>query len=374
MIEASPYGAKFRRMMKEPVEIKLGDLLIYYNVYLLDRKIEGYKKVEDLGAQVYKSQAALNGVVNFHRDGLYICREEYSNDSVERLGEAIGILVVNQLAEISGMDWERISQRGTTKKLDYSSATDGARILSLENKGCGTTDTRRKTSAISNAKADIIRKKKDAPDFADVRLGTVVAIPTLRYEETTCWLVDPPSTGSIDDPLVFRLKLRYKYVLQFLELLAPQAKLTVAARTRFQTLESLSDPFSQDKLELPAKLDTFEPGKRSGVWWSDEFYWGKVVVIEKKIVFFLGLARSWASSLGAQSFLDITAKKFVSGSAITQVQCIVTEKTLDGLPQAFVATLDIQRASARDYASFVLETRVFFSSEGLAYAIFDASL
>ena len=219
-------------------------------------------------------------------------------------------------------------------------ASDSQRMLEVESKGSFVEDRSRKSSAISNHKRDIL-KKKDARRGSQacppgVRLGTISAIDRRPGGRPTVWIVDPPVGYHERAPEFIRVLHRLDFILRWLTLINPRSPLTVGLANRLLDLQHIPDPSVLDGIPLTGVLNKpilpqKDPFAIHGRFFStrsvvlDGPAGGVVVPSGDNKIFFAGVREDLVDIASLQDFSTINRFKVVPATLEKTVTGIVSQ-------------------------------------------------
>lgn len=280
---AYPSAGKISEVVKAGVDVELAQFLTYYMFYKKRPGKVGYRNYDELAQHASKALDEIEDWVDLSKGTANRAPDDALPVSsiTERIGESVGLSVVNEIHSLHEADWNKIpthpGRRGF-KTFDYSiveSASDGSSIVQVETKGTAVADTSVQSNSLA-AQAGKAKEKKQSISRletsgsykypASVRYGTVTAIGskgTMR-----CYLLDPPS-APVANPRVIRLLSRLLSITQLVSFIAPRSALTAAAWTRLVAVSTIQDPFELMNVPLMRtngqefKLERFD-GSRHG--------------------------------------------------------------------------------------------------------------
>lgn len=123
-----------KTVQSSPIEISIEEFLTYYLFYNKRPGKRGYGSYEELRTNIRRALTELDGWVLFN--GISICSEADALPQdiriTEKIGEAIGLSVVNRIHGLTAADWDRIPPKGgqgAPPVFDYQTASDGKNIM-----------------------------------------------------------------------------------------------------------------------------------------------------------------------------------------------------------------------------------------------------
>lgn len=382
-----PTADRILRVVENGVVVPTAQLLTYYLFHKKLPSKPGWRSYDELSQRLAVAMAELDGWIDF-ADGTIVA----ASDAVpqipaitERMGEAIGLSVVNAIHNLHEADWERIpthSGRNGFPTFDYVSAppptaSDGELTVQVEAKGSSVADTADFQPSIRTQKQKIDRKKDciaGAADYkypADVRYGTIGAIG--RSGTATCWITDPPSSGGMNARRV-RLLSRMRFLLEWIAFLKGRSQLASALATRIRALERLEDPFVLDEVPLvESSGEEFAPtttrwGERSSFLTglsrvTDGPIGGALIPLPETRFLFLGVQEEIFSLAASQRFRDLMTYDNIAVSAWKNIDCVLSRSRADRLGLSELAS------RTRGNVRFQAEGVLHLSRGGLAFGV-----
>lgn len=386
-----PTSKQIRAVVGKHVIIPLTEFLTYYLFYRKRPGMPGYRDHREISYQTGKALSDLEDFIYFN--GISISTPmavgEQDIHITERIGESIGLSVINRIHNLTAADWDRIERRVGHKVFDYEIASDGATIIQVETKGSSTDSNDVKPPSVSNHKANIIDKKKTITDFdkkdkypfpADLRYGTITVLDKRPSSTVKCLLLDPEPAETNIPPNRLRLINRMQFLRDWISLISPRSQMASALSTRVSDLTALSNPFELDNhpllkatgepfdlVETPDKRDltlSFLVNK-SRV--TDGPSSGIVVKISQNDFFYLGIQDEIAIMASKQNFTDIMKYQNEPGIVSKRVRCILRSSVFERLilPEWFKKKVE----KKDNHVFFQLDGRLNYSPEGLVYGI-----
>lgn len=310
----------------------------------------------------------------------------------ERIGESIGLAVVNRIHDLSEADWDRIPEQGgrmAPPVFDYQIASDGTSIIQVEAKGSSVDNNENKASTVSNHKSEIINRKSKIAELesnnsyhypANLRYGTITVMDTRRDGSVRCWLVDPEPESVEIQAAKLRLINRMRFLRDWISFIGPRSQIASSLSTRVADLETLSNPFELDSIPLlKGTGDPFKP--ISSPFRTDytlSFLFGKshvtdgptsgvVTQVLDNALFFLGIRNEIAVIATEQNFNSILSNKFFTGVIKKTVNCIIPKNRFKRLDLPNWVREEAKKKG--DYVSFKLEGELMYNQDGLVFGI-----
>ena len=111
-----PKSELISKVVKSGIEVKTSKFLTYYYFGRKRANVSGYRNFEEISLKVDQAARDMDGFVASNGESIYVPEKvgESPKDITERLGEAIGLSVVNQIYGLTEADWDRIpAEQGT---------------------------------------------------------------------------------------------------------------------------------------------------------------------------------------------------------------------------------------------------------------------
>jgi hypothetical protein len=391
-----PTGAEIERIVQSPVEVGSEEFLTYYLFYNKRPGKPGYSSYDQLRDNIGRAQNELDGWIVFNDNSICSAPDAVPQDIhvTEKVGEAIGLAVVNRIHQLTAADWDRIPPIGGRRAppiFDYQIASDGKNLVQIEAKGSCVDDNTLKTSTVSSHKANIKRKKTEIlteekkhtyPYPSSFKYGTITVIDARPDSIAKCWLIDPTGDANFSARRL-RLLNRVRFLLDWISFVSPRAQLTAALSTRYADLERMSDPFELDQIPLMRRTgQEFSTNQAHAFSWrtglqtsffanrphvSDGPVGGGVVQITDRELFFFGFREDIVLMAMNQNFENILAYK--AGSAILRktVRCILVRRQYERL--RLPEHIRRRARTAGQYMIFDITGRLHYSQEGLVFGI-----
>lgn len=374
------------------IEVPTTEFLTHYILRRKRAGVPGFRDYRELGLRIETSLRDLEGMIAF--DGSSIRMGEGSDELdphvTERVGEAIGLSVVNRIHGLTEADWGRVPSRGGARarpSLDFEVGSDGHHLVQVETKGSYVPRNDLKASTVSNHKASILGKKAALASDAQsadaskvLRYGTITVIGDGTHP-LRCWLLDPPPEGVGLVPGRARVLSRIAFLRDWIAFVSPRSSLAVALANRLSDLQAISDPWELDGLplrradgEMLSFASTYGPVERS------TFFAGKSVVTDGPHggvmiqgygprLFFVGIRDALVQLALEQRFSEITSYRAEVGVIRKRIECRVSEQRFRGmrLPER------IRQAAERigQHLRFYLYSDLHFDVTGLVFGELD---
>ncbi|MDW7773163.1 MAG: hypothetical protein SCH71_09775 [Desulfobulbaceae bacterium] len=256
-----PSAKRIVDVVNSSFEIPIEEFLTYYLFHRKRPGKEGYRNYEQLGGKIDKALTELEDWIVFNQSSISVPKDVKPQliSITERVGESIGLSVINRLHELTEADWDKIPEhpgRSGISTFDYQVASDGKNIVQLETKGSCVSNNSLKENSISNHKKNIHEKKskiqaKESYLYpADVRYGTITVLDYKPKSIAKCWLVDPEPYLTETPPEKLRLINRMRFFRDWISFISPRSQFASALSTRVADIEALSDPSELDGVPL----------------------------------------------------------------------------------------------------------------------------
>lgn len=401
LFRSFPSFEKIEQTAGTEIEIKLTDFLTYYLFKDKRPRMSGYRTFQEISRKVQRALVMLQDRVRFNGSSIDWNEDEIEaqdRETSERIGESIGISVVNHIHGLTMADWTPIPVTNVSKTFDYSYASDLKTVIEIETKGSSVSDNSKKTSAVSSHKSSIKSKKSQKstqdPLSSAVRYGTIAVVGSEQGSIIQCWLVDPPARVS-RDPSVVRLLARMRFLRDWIGLVSPRSELAHALVMRVLDLEAVSDPFELDNVQLRKrdglKFELNWPPRffqgHSGFWGASkslvENYsaGGVALPLTRNSVLFLGIHEELLALAAEQNFREIMSyarEPNVLERTITcnigrrQAKMLDLDLELDpdfGGLEPENEQLDEAAPGRKPAVALELKSKVHVSREGLVFSI-----
>lgn len=387
-----------KKVAGRAIEVPTVDFLTYYIFYKKTPGKDGFSNFDELSDKFSHALSDLDGYFSFDADSLRTNEgENFRNTAVsERIGEAIGISVVNKIHGLTRADWNKIDEiRGTSAKktfdYEYEIGSDGKNIIHIENKGSLVDDNSRKCTNISKHKSNIVNKKvkiradKAYPYPSDIMYGTIGAIDSETKRNAKCWLLDPEPEEIDIDPLKLRLLNRYDYLLSIIRMISPRSQLTTALTTRFYDLAAIMDFKALDG--LPVRMANGEKFSHyDGEYVSSPLYAGnksrlskgnsigKVVAYGEEQLLYLGIDMDVVNTLVTQDFEKIIQYSNKQRIHMDSVRCsfgVTQRRQLSNQLESYFGYDQTVLEKKKDYVFYEANANVVSFQEGLLFAVLE---
>lgn len=389
-----PSANLIQQVVDEGIEIPSEEFLTYYLFHRKRPGKPGYRNYEELGRKIDKSLSDLEDFIDFHDNSIATASDVGEQDIkiTERVGESIGLSVINRIHDLSEADWDRIPDEGgryAQKVFDYEFASDGKSIVQLEAKGSSTDNNSLKASTVSNHKSLIIKRKAEIRALeakksyrypANLRYGTITVLDKRQNSKVKCWLLDPEPVEEKTPPAKLRLINRMRFLRDWLAFISPRSQFASALSTRVSGLEALTDPFELDGQPLlngigePFNFIRAPAGfgetlgfllNKSRV--TDGPTSGVITQISRNALFFLGVRDELAVLAARQNFAEIIKYKEFSVTIPKTVHCIFHKNRYERL--TLPEWITEKAKGGGDYISFALRGELIYSQEGLVFGV-----
>lgn len=386
------------------IEIPTVDFLTYYIFYKKTPGKEGFSTFDDLSKRFSDSLTELDGYFTFDDGSLRTnVGENYTDTATsERIGEAIGLSVVNEIHGLNRADWNKIDEiRGAAPKktfdyeYEYEVGSDGKNIIHIENKGSLVNDNSRKPPSISNHKSNIVTKKvkiradKSYPYPSNLMYGTIGAIDSEKKRNAKCWLLDPDPEEIDIDPMKLRLLNRYDYLLNIILMISPRSHLTTALTNRFHDLAAIKDYQALDGLPVRMasgkKFSLYDgdytnsplhAGNKSRLSEGDSI--GKVVAYGDEQLLYLGIDMYALNAMVNQDFEQVVQYSNKQRSSRDSVQCSFSmaqqrklSRQLELYSRYSEPSMLIPSGPSSGTVSYNIDANIVSFREGLLFAVLD---
>jgi hypothetical protein len=389
---ALPCSQAMEQIVLQPLQLPTAEFLAYYLFHRKRLGIPGYRDYQAIGYKLNVALAAidecldLNGVSISTPQGA----KQQLNEISEHVGEAIGLGVANRIHNLTEADWDPIDQQRGPKAsptFDFQIASTGQKFVQVENKGSSVEDNRIISDAVRLQKARVAEKKAKLQELAKagkdpfstaIRYGTITVIDPRRDGRARCWLVDPPPDEISQNPRVFRLLERMRFLFDWISLLSVRSPLAAALATRLADLSRMKDPFELDNSPLlhgngePFDLSPYNPpidihsrffATKSKI--TDGPAGGIIVQLSEKALFLLGIRQDLVELAAQQNFENILSFKFPSVTIEKRVQCLISA----GRARQMTLPPSVETETVEGYVTFLLDGRIHYSPGGLVFGV-----
>lgn len=381
---SSPMASIFGDLPRE-ITIPTQDLCTKYLYYKKRLGVGDFSSQAELARKWSQALVEFDGQVEFGNSSIHLTEaEDMSTGTIERLGEAIGLSVASKFHGLHQADWTRIGTTTARKTLDFSSpwiASDGRQFVQVETKGSAVQDNKRKPSTVSNHKASIKAKKREATQpekETSVLYGTIGVLDTRPGSVARCWLVDPP-IGVPDDPDRFKVVARLSFIADLISFLSPRSSLAASLRTRLLTLNALQNISALDGQPLlngsgePYSTATVESTDHFNPWFSSKStvrngrVGGRVYLVNRETLLFIGIQEDLVVFAAQQDFAQLRTYSFSSGTVEQVVDCVVSRVRFKSDFSPVLGDHDIR--SSGGYVYFSLTGHIHFTQSGLVIGV-----
>ena len=388
-----PSSVKIEQIVEEGVEIPMAEFLTYYLFYRKRPGMSDYRDYKTIGKKFCIALAHMDGSIECNGHSICIPAgiEEPINEVSEHIGEAIGLAVMNRIHGLTEADWTRIRARGGTgavPSFDFQIASTGEQFIQVETKGSSVKDNRVKLPTVINHKRKIKEKKRVLSDLAtegkdlypsSLRYGTITVVDSRCDGNVMCWLVDPPSEETTDDPKHFRLLARLHFLHDWISFISPRSQLSSALATRILALKHLSDPFELDSIPLLRGQGTpFDYHSRNFLDIHSSFFANKshivdgpaggvVLQLSDRALFFAGIRDQLVDDASTQSFNEIMNRSFPTATMQKTVECVVGRGRYRDL--YLPNSIKEKAQKSQQYVKFCLHGQIHYSRGGLVFGV-----
>lgn len=389
-----PTKKQIEEIVRDGIKVPIEEFLTYYLFYRKRPGIPGYRNYEEIGEQIGISLFDLKDFIGFN--GISISTPENVGKQdihiTEKVGESIGLSVINRIHDISEADWDRIPEirgRSAMRTFDYRVASDGQSIIQVETKGSSIDNNDLKPSTVSKHKSSIIDKKVKIAELeadnaypypANLRYGTITVLDSRTNSTAKCIMVDPEPEYEKTAPAKLRLINRMRFLRDWISFISPRSQMASSLSTRVAGLEALSNPFELDNVPLfKGTGEPFEPIlSPSGIDYTLSFLLGKshvtdgpssgiVTKISDDYLFFLGIRDEIAVLAAKQDFENILSYKTQTGIIKKTVNCIFHRNRFEKikLPGSIIENAK----KSGNYFSLLMDGDLLYNRDGLVYGI-----
>ncbi len=403
-----PDSEKISALVKNGVvDIPIVDFYLNYQSYY---KNSGAETQESLLTSISKGvvfdRYQLEKFFEFDDGEIYLRDNILSappSNMAEKIGEAIGLSVMNYLFGMTQFDWAKIPENNKAKSLDYSgnvlTASTERYYVQVENKGSIVLDDKLgmessrfdnvsvdlnkdvtkgkqvKSAPIYSHKSSVIAKKEEQARPSSICFGTISEVGKRSNGGAKCWLLDPPAEEFLFSPKKARLIHRYLNVVEWICSLHSRSSFAAVLRNRLSALMTLEDPYVLDSLPLkkgngklfnsffsdltegPVSIEGKSAIKAEGVI-------GECQVINEEI-YFIGVASDWYNVMVEQSFSKIISFKSPVSDFSGICKVVLKDKDFESLGFEVVRLGKIPGVKTKKYAELVGEFGQ--SSSGIVY-------
>lgn len=319
--------------------IPSAEFFTYYLFYKKRPNLSGYDSYESISRKVELAAMEMDGFVSFnnHSMSATLGSVPFNNAIAERIGEGIGLSVVNKIHGLTAADWGKIPEHNKAKTLDYELASDGYSVIQVEAKGNCSNDNCLKSSSISKHKKSIEEKKGQNLSGASqsvIMYGTIASIDR-RSSPIRCWILDPEPPLYDRVPQQVKLLNRLMYLSTWISYVSPRSNLAVALLNRVQLAEIASDPFEFDNIPILNRYhEPFSQYSIGGKYRIRTFFLGKSYTLEHDCVgivrfsgvncfTFVGIAEVLAKQAVYQKYDELLKFQNEARASTVEVLCSV---------------------------------------------------
>lgn len=379
-LSSYPSATKLDELCGSDIEIKYADFLQLLLFHKLKIGAKGYKRFEELSQKIRFAESMLDGSIDHENESIRIITSTgtLNTETVEHLGESIGLCVLNLIHGLNPGDWHHI-QTSKTKTLDFENASDSKRIIQLETKGRVTSGSGTK-EGLSDAKADISKKKSTQRVLAQgtntsaLLYGTICAFDSRTDSYAKCYLTDPPPYDFDLEPQLHRIVARLSFIKSWISILFPKSQIIGALGTRINDLLHIqsADILSNVRLDvgeesdftLDAELKLFDDSAtRHQTRSTTAGSVGHTFQLSNDRLFYIGIREGLLEMAIDQDFEKIVKYKTVPSSKIEKVRCVLPAKRHASI---FGKSEKLRRVS---YVSFIRYGVIHTSSSGIVFGV-----
>jgi hypothetical protein len=386
---AYPSADRMTELAEEGVLIPVQEFLTYYLFHKKRPGKSGYQSYGAIGLKIGRALSELEDWILFNKVSISVPADVAPQDKAitERIGESIGLAVVNRIHRLTEADWGKLGEicgRDGRPTFDYQVASDGQKIVQVETKGSCLANNSKKTSAISNHKNSIVNKKtkirghEQACDYkypAELRYGTITVLDYRPNSVAKCWLLDPDPEPVSMPPARLRLINRMSFLRDWISFISPRSQFAAALSTRLADLIAVTDPMDLDGVPLrkgngeELVIETLGGSaffmNKARV--SDGPSVGVVMQASKDALVYLGIRDDLAVIAGKQDFHAIVNSQYEVGTVRKDIDCIVSKTRFRHLK--LPGQIKEQARESGGYFSFNLPGHMNYSQEGLVFGL-----
>ena len=367
------------------ISIPTVDLLTYFLFYKKRPGTPGYTSFQAVKVKYAYALTELDGLVQFSGGSIgAVPTAQQNTGTTERLGEALGLVVISQIHKLIDADWVKIDVANTKRKwLDYNyAASDGGILIKTEAKGSFCTDNRNKEPSVSQHKSSIDAKKKDERSLTPsnaILYGTIGALDSRTDGLAQCWLLDPPLAVEAQ-PREFRILARLTSIADLVSFVNPRAQVSSALKSRLAALRALRSIAELDSVPLQTgrgnkfSTETYSSNGRHNPFFArksqvaDGPAGGQVIQVDEKRIFFIGMREELLKLAIEQSFDAIESYRFEPGTVYKKVHCIVPEGRFQS-NFSFAREVPVEIKKSGAYVHFDLEGYLHYSTGGIVFGV-----
>jgi len=379
-------AGEFVADIPKTIQIPIAEFCTYYLYYRLRPGSETFSH-DRIGEKWYRALVEFDERILFNEKSIHVHGEvDLDVGTKERVGEAIGLGIVNNLHRLHLADWTKIPHTTSQKIFDYwqpLTASDGKQFVQVEAKGCAieSFDFSAIPNAIVQHKSKIKAKKADVSEESrtlSILYGTIGVLSKDQEKPAKCLLVDPPS-GVSNDPFRFKVVARLAFIANLISVVSPRSVFAASFRTRLVALTALNQIKELDRVplvngsgeEFPEEIYTANARHnplfqaRSVV--IDGPVGGQVSLVDDNAVFFFGIREELIGLVARQSFSEIAEYSFPPAIIEKTVRCVVPSGRFlrdfkKRIPEKIVY-------ESGGYAQFRLTGALYYSASGLVVGV-----
>ena len=251
LFQKSPFFNKIQKVITDGIEIDEHEFEIYTN-FIHQKPFDGWRTKKDLKAHFGSRMDTFRDYFDYSSGSIsayFRGQNNVPNHLIERAGVGVSLIVMNEIFDLHEADWEKI---GITRRADLDfRASTGNHFVEVEAKGT-IHDEESINSSISQQKKSILKKKETKRNVKisnSSMFGVITSFPCEQNRNATCRLLDPPSTQTKEDPLLYKILSRLYFYWKNLRIIS-DTDLLLALRNRIQALENVSNYKDFDGLQL----------------------------------------------------------------------------------------------------------------------------
>lgn len=336
-------------------KISKSEFLTYYLFYKKRPNLSGYDTYESISRKIMLATLDLEGFVSFDNHSINATKEAtpFNNSISEKIGEAIGLSVINKIHGLTAADWGKIPEQNKYKTLDYELASDKHNIIQVETKGSCNDNNEYKCPSVSQHKKSIEDKKEQNRINVKVAknglknpimYGTIASFDR-RSSIARCWILDPDPIQYNRNPLEIKLINRLRYITAWVNYVSPRSSLSLALINRTHIIALSRNPFEFDNTPiLNLHHEPFTKYNLGGDIDKESFFTGKSYVIntdytgvvrsfKNNNLIFVGIAEDLAALAAQQKYENILNFHLEAQATNVEILCSIPEWDYDSLHQ-----------------------------------------
>ncbi|BAH74623.1 hypothetical protein [Solidesulfovibrio magneticus] len=366
-------------------DIPFAEFFTYYLFYKKRPNLSGYDSYESISRKIDLAHKELDGFILLNNKSIVAnpVALPLNNAMTERIGEGIGLSVVNKIHGLTGADWRKIPEQNKFKTLDYEIASDGNNIIQIETKGNCSNDNTEKNSSISSHKKSIEEKKKQVRSKSQqtpLMYGTIAAVSSNSHP-IRCWILDPEPTPYDRSPQETKLLNRLSYLSAWTSYISPRSNLSATLLNRTNLIDNAKDPFEFDNIPLlNSHREPFNQYRIGGKYNIDTFFLGKSYVINHNYTgivrfsgincfVFIGISEDVVKYAVYQKYEEILHFQKEAFSSTVEIICSIPKWHWTELSNDLKRK--ISSIETRNAIQFKLMFRIYQSKSGLAIGFCD---